>query len=111
LTAVRFGGLTALIVAAAEFRRHEDRSLETMRAAEAAREVRERQTLQARLKVLEAQIEPHFLFNTLTNVRRLYELDRNAGDAMLGRLMVHLQTTLPSIRAEHSTLEREGDCL
>ena len=39
----------------------------------------DRQTAEARLQMLEAQIEPHFLFNTLANVKRLYETDRAAG--------------------------------
>ena len=35
------------------------------------------QTTEARLQMLEAQIEPHFLFNTLAHVQRLYDTDRD----------------------------------
>jgi hypothetical protein len=104
----RFLAIGALLTAVGEFYRGEVRSLEAMRAAEADRTVLEQQTLQARLRTLEAQIEPHFLFNTLANVRRLYETDHATGEAMLERLMRYLQVALPSMRADRSTLEREG---
>jgi sensor histidine kinase YesM len=82
-----------------------------MRAADADRDALEQQTLQARLRTLEAQIEPHFLFNTLANVRRLYKTDAEAGEAMLGRLMRYLEVALPSMRDASSTLEREAQLI
>src|SRR5574337_41180 len=103
--------LAAMLTAVSEFYRSEVRSLEAMRAAEADRAALEQQTLQARLKTLEAQIAPHFLFNTLANVRRLYATDIDAGEAMLDRLMRYLRSALPSMRDEHSTLEREGQLI
>jgi len=103
----RFLALAALLVAVAEFHRAQVRSLEAMRAADADRAALEQQTLQARLRTLEAQVEPHFLFNVLANVRRLYDTDVDAGEAMLGRLMHYLQVALPSMRDAHSTLDRE----
>jgi signal transduction histidine kinase len=107
----RFLAIGALLTAVGEFYRGEVRSLEAMRAAEADRTVLEQQTLQARLRTLEAQIEPHFLFNTLANVRRLYETDHATGEAMLERLMRYLQVALPSMRDDRSTLEREGQLI
>jgi signal transduction histidine kinase len=62
---------------------------------------------QTRMKVLQAQIEPHFLFNTLAHVRRLYETDAGAGRTMLRHLSSYLTATLPSMRQSVSTLERE----
>ena len=67
------------------------------------------QTAQARLQMLEAQIEPHFLFNTLAHVKRLYETDRAAGARMLGNLKAYLAVALPQMRATDSTLGRELD--
>jgi len=67
------------------------------------------QTAEARLQMLEAQIEPHFLFNTLAHVRRLYETDREAGASMLGNLKAYLAVALPQMRATDSTLGREVD--
>jgi hypothetical protein len=104
----RFAIVAGLLVIVGEFHRAEIRSLDAMRAADANRAALEQQTLQARLKTLEAQIEPHFLFNTLANLRRLYETDAAAGEAMLERLMRYLEVALPSMRHEHSTLEREA---
>ena len=47
---------------------------------------------------LEAQIEPHFLFNTLAHVRRQYRLDAAEADATLGALIDYLERTLPALR-------------
>jgi hypothetical protein len=69
----------------------------------------DRQTAEARLQVLEAQIEPHFLFNTLANVKRLYETDRAAGATMMRNLKDYLAVALPQMRAVACTLGREGD--
>ena len=67
------------------------------------------QTAQARLQMLEAQIEPHFLFNTLAHVTRLYETDHEAGARMLANLKSYLAVALPQMRATDSTLGRELD--
>lgn len=67
------------------------------------------QTAQARLQMLEAQIEPHFLFNTLAHVTRLYETDHEAGARMLANLKSYLTVALPRMRATESTLGRELD--
>jgi hypothetical protein len=67
------------------------------------------QTAEARLQMLEAQIEPHFLFNTLAHVKRLYETDRAAGARMLHNLEAYLAVALPQMRATDSTLGREID--
>jgi signal transduction histidine kinase len=67
----------------------------------------DRQTAEARLQMLEAQIEPHFLFNTLAHVRRLFETDPAAGAAMLHNLQAYLSIALPRMREPASTLARE----
>jgi LytS/YehU family sensor histidine kinase len=58
---------------------------------------------------LQAQVEPHFLFNTLSNVRRLGQTDAAAGRAMLGQLTRYLRAALPRMRADDSTLAEEID--
>ena len=108
---VRFGLPAAFVVTVAEFNRREILSLEAMRRAEADRAALEQETMLARLKTLEAQIEPHFLFNTLANVRRLYETDAAAGETMLQRLMRYLVVALPSMRDELPTLGREAQLI
>ena len=67
------------------------------------------QAAEARLQMLEAQIEPHFLFNTLAHVKRLYETDRPAGARMMANLKAYLAVALPQMRATDSTLGRELD--
>ncbi|MES2100843.1 MAG: histidine kinase [Pseudomonadota bacterium] len=64
-----------------------------------------------RLQVLQAQIEPHFLFNSLANVRRLLRTDGNAGRAMLVDLMRYLESALPRMRDDSSTLAREVELI
>ena len=108
---VRFALPAAFVVTVAEFNRREILSLEAMRRAEADRAALEQETMLARLKTLEAQIEPHFLFNTLANVRRLYETDAAAGETMLERLMRYLVVALPSMRDEFPTLGREAQLI
>ena len=48
----------------------------------------------ARLQMLRAQIAPHFLFNSLANVRRLSRIDRRAAASMLGDLIGYFSVTL-----------------
>ena len=69
------------------------------------------QMVEANLSALQAQIEPHFLFNTLANVRRLYEIDAGRGRAMLNHLVGYLRSALPSMRSSGSTLGRELDLI
>ena len=76
---VRYGYLAMLIVIVVEFYRHEVKSVSDMHRAEVDRLALDREMAEARLQVLQAQIEPHFLFNTLANVRRLYQTDPAAG--------------------------------
>jgi two-component sensor histidine kinase len=62
----------------------------------------------ANLQVLRAQIEPHFLFNTLANLRRLYQVDHRAGARMLENLLRYLEMALPQLRRDESTLAEES---
>ncbi len=67
------------------------------------------QKTQAHLSALQAQIEPHFLFNTLANVKRLYETAPDRGREMLGSLIDYLRAALPSMRQAGTTVGRELD--
>jgi signal transduction histidine kinase len=66
-----------------------------------------RELAEARLLVMQAQIEPHFLFNTLANVRRLFKTDPAAAHAMLEHLSRYLGAMLPRMRKTDSTLGHE----
>jgi len=67
----------------------------------------QRQAVQAQLKLLQAQIEPHFLFNTLANLDALIQTDPQRARAMLGHLNDYLRATLAATRRERSTLADE----
>jgi LytS/YehU family sensor histidine kinase len=56
---------------------------------------------------LQAQVEPHFLYNTLANLR--YLVQKNSPDAlrMTDALIEYLRTSVPDMRAQHVTLGRE----
>ncbi len=62
---------------------------------------------QARLQLLQAQIEPHFLFNSFANVRRLLRTDTAAASGLLLDLLRYLGEALPRLRDSTSTLGRE----
>ena len=67
----------------------------------------EKQRSESRLRLLQAQIEPHFLFNTLSNIRRLCQNDAAGGRVMLGQLSRYLRAALPKIRESDATLGDE----
>jgi len=103
----RYALLAGLLTIAGEFYRHETASTRAAQQAEVDSAALAREMTEARLHVLQAQIEPHFLFNTLANVRRLYDKDHAGGAAMLGNLMRYLEIALPRMRDNESTLGRE----
>jgi hypothetical protein len=85
---------------------------ETAAAREKARaEAVERGALQTRLQLLQAQIEPHMLFNTLANVQGMIAIDPARAQHMLDQLIQYLRATLTSSRAEATTLGQEFDLL
>jgi LytS/YehU family sensor histidine kinase len=96
-----------LAVVAAELFRRETINIEAAHQADLDRSTLEGALLAARLQVLRAQVEPHFLFNTLGTVRRLYDTEPAAGRAMLENLMRYLEIALPHMKAEMSQLQDE----
>ncbi|UCG97774.1 MAG: histidine kinase [Burkholderiales bacterium] len=89
--------------------REDEQQRQMLCDAECADQTLTAQMLQARLSALQAQIEPHFLFNTLANVRRLYETTPERGREMLSCLIAYLRAALPSMRSAESSLGRELD--
>ena len=61
----------------------------------------------ARLSLLRAQIEPHFLFNTLATVRVLARNDRKSAGAMIDNLLRYFSAALPKMRRDESPLAEE----
>lgn len=67
----------------------------------------EKQAIQAQLQMLQAQIEPHMLFNTLANLQGLITVDAQRAQHMLDQLIQYLRATLASSRSEKTTLAHE----
>ena len=61
----------------------------------------------ARLQLLRAQIEPHFLFNTLATIRTLARVDRRSALDMIDSLTRYLSEALPKLRLDEATLAEE----
>ncbi len=71
----------------------------------------QQQLIEANLKLLQAQIEPHFLFNTLSNVLGLMDSDVENAKIMLDKLTQYLRITLKRTRQADTTLAEELDLL
>jgi hypothetical protein len=80
-------------------------------ASRAAAESALRVAAEHRLKLLESQLEPHMLFNTLANLRVLIALDPPQAQAMLDHLIAFLRSTLQGSRATLHPLHAEFDRL
>ncbi len=74
---------------------------------ELERSVLERQAVNAQLKLLQAQIEPHFLFNTLANVQQLVESGSSRAGPVLRSLIAYLRAAMPKLHDERQTLGNE----
>ncbi|MDX2511318.1 MAG: histidine kinase [Desulfobacterales bacterium] len=71
----------------------------------------EKASAEAQIKQLQAQIEPHFLFNTLSNVLSMLDSDPQKGKTMLMDLIQYLRMSLTKIREEMSTIDMEMDMI
>ena len=83
----------------AEYRRNEQRA--------AAQTATEKELTVARLNLLHAQVEPHFLYNTLASAQLLTRSEPAQADRMLGHLIQYLRHSLPSADESLSTLGDE----
>jgi len=71
----------------------------------------EKKMVETHLKLLQAQIEPHFLFNTLSNILTLLDTDPEKGKSMLSDLTRYLRTSLSKTRKEMSTVAQEMELI
>ncbi len=67
----------------------------------------ERQALDARLHLLQAQVAPHFLFNTLANVQALVDAGSPQASAVLRSLVAYLRAAVPRLNEPATTLGQE----
>ena len=98
-------GLLVAIGAGVRERLAEARSRELRFALE--RSHLEKQAVDARLALLQAQIEPHFLFNTLANVQALVETGSPRAAEVLKSLIDYLRAAMPRLHDGPGTLDQE----
>ena len=85
----------------------EARAADALHKAEAERHLLSRYAVESELKLMQAQVEPHFLFNTLASVQFLTETDPPQASRMLGHLLAYLRAALPQLRSASTTLGQE----
>jgi len=99
--------LGLIITLTAQVREREARARSQALQFELERSRLERQALDARLALLTAQIEPHFLFNTLANVQALVESGSPRAAPVLHSLIAYLRAAMPRLQEREPTLGRE----
>jgi signal transduction histidine kinase len=70
-------------------------------------QVAEKLATESKLQLLQSQLEPHMLFNTLANLRVLIDVDAVRAQAMLDRLIDYLRATLGASRVTSHALALE----
>jgi two-component system LytT family sensor kinase len=95
-------------IASEASRRLESLAFERERAERQLREGRlQHAVTEAELKALRAQVDPHFLFNTLNAIADLVSSDPAKAEAMTERLAAFFRYTLASQHRAYSTLDEE----
>ncbi|MCE2724178.1 MAG: sensor histidine kinase [Burkholderiales bacterium] len=100
--------VVSLVLASAWRNRVNELTIQIAIADERARvTAAERATTQANLRALQAQIEPHFLFNTLANVTSLIHTRPDDAKHMLEEFIAYLRASLATTRENETTLAKE----
>ncbi len=86
-------------------------SREQLAKTKLAHEEAQRHAAEAQLKLLQTQLEPHMLFNTLANLRVLIGTNPALATDMLDRMVAYLRATLSASRASNHALQLEFDRL
>jgi len=104
---LRWGLPAVFLVLIGDMHKRALRTDSAAHAMELARAQLQQGESERQLALLQAQIEPHFLFNILGNVRRLYRTRPQAGAEAVGSLMRYLRTALPQLRNRRASLGEE----
>jgi signal transduction histidine kinase len=96
-----------LLALGALYRQRDAQARSAQLAFALERSTLEKEALDARLRVLQAQVEPHFLFNTLANVQALVESGSPQAGPVLKSLISYLRATVPKLHTQASTLATE----
>jgi signal transduction histidine kinase len=100
--------LAPLMTLGAAYRERDAQARSQSLQFELERSTLERQALDARLRLLHAQIEPHFLFNTLANVQELVESGSPQAAPVLKNLIAYLRGAMPRLHDDDATLSDEA---
>ena len=92
-------GMLFLSLVAGTVLTHEFVSREVLASEREKAEAARRQASEAQLRLLETQLEPHMLFNTLANLRALIGMDPVRAQTMLDHMIAYLRATLSASRA------------
>ncbi len=104
------GLLFAPWIAMTALMRQRDETVRSQAVAfERERNEMERKALDARLRLLQAQVEPHFLFNTLANVRELVDSGSPQASPVLNSLIAYLRAAVPRLQDPATTMRQELD--
>jgi signal transduction histidine kinase len=95
------------IAVAAILRQRDAFAREQAHAFDLERSEFERRVSDARLRLLQAQVEPHFLFNTLANVQALVDAGSPQASKVLTSLIAYLRAAVPRMQSQTTTLEDE----
>jgi signal transduction histidine kinase len=95
------------VAVAALFRQRDFAARSQALAFELERSELERKALDSRLRLLQAQVEPHFLFNTLANVRELVDSGSPQASTVLESLIAYLRAAVPRLHQTATTLGQE----
>jgi hypothetical protein len=106
---VRWAVLGSFLALVDAFRQRRQRAGARAREVIVAQAALSAQTEVAQMQLLEAQIEPHFLFNTIANLRRTWNVDPALGLRMHDNLLIYLRAALPQMRSAVGTLGEEAE--
>jgi len=95
------------IAVSAVVRQRDDFARDQATAFALERSELERKALDARFRLLQAQVEPHFLFNTLANVQALVDAGAPQASKVLRSLIAYLRAAVPRIHETATTMEQE----
>jgi sensor histidine kinase YesM len=99
---------TILVALIANLRNREYRALAASLEAEARQSELSRQLAESKLKLLQQQIEPHFLFNTLGSAQQLAEKSAPDAARLIGDLIRFLRATTPTLRDDATTIRQDA---
>ena len=107
---------SALAIAVIEMARRHRQSRQRLAQAQQEQAGLARAALESRLAVMQAQVEPQFLFDVLVDIERLYGEPASAtgerrAALQMARLITYLRVALPRLRESGSTLGAEVDLL